>query len=162
MQASLTFGGGTSQPSFHPSSSSQPSTSRPTARRRARNLNVFGNDANAMVTVLADTISNAISVGLKGSQKLIAATITYVNGIPASQVSSSVSPINVDYEVTLEQICETESCSETDNIASSFLEQVKGSMNDQIANGALTASLVAKALELGVSSLLGVAGEWHE
>mmetsp|Transcript_25700 Transcript_25700/g.44898 ORF Transcript_25700/g.44898 Transcript_25700/m.44898 type:complete len:1663 (+) Transcript_25700:1-4989(+) len=113
-----------------------------------------------VVTIVGSSIADLVRSNLKTTQRLAEVIIISINGILVTGGSFSFNRrhlvsrkldghIDIEYEILLEELCGTQTCTNAQEVANAFYESVTVGMQREIDSGAFSETLEQKAQEIG-------------
>ena len=122
-----------------------------------------------VVNIVGPTIADLVRSNLRTGGRLSGVSIISMNGVAVPPGTSSFTlrrltdrrldgDIDIGYEITLEQICATQTCDDAQELANALYSSVTESMMEEIDSGAFATALEATAQEQNKALVIAVAG----
>lgn len=109
----------------------------------------------SFVSTIKDTLEHTVSSTLQSGQRLLSVEVLSVGGqFVGGRILRQSIP--VDYEINIEQICDTQNCSNNDSLVQSLLSQVTGTIETSVNNGHFALSLESIAQTKSVNTFVFV------
>lgn len=116
-------------------------------------------EKNALISTFEGSLVTTASIGLKEDQRVLGVEITSIGGqvlrkLHETMKSRVLESIEIQYEVTIEELCTDQSCSDGDGLADRFAQQVISVLSEEVNSG----NFVQTVKQIAVQNNVSVAG----